>query len=153
VAMHGVRRAVLEAQAAAAQLPLWTVPLPWPCPNELYERRLAAACGRAIDEGIQAVAFGDLFLEDVRAYRERQLAPTGLEPLFPLWRVPTGARAFPAWIQSSCRRRSPGASSTKICCAIFRRESIPAASAASFTPASTPAPCLRRRFRSPTEKW
>ncbi len=93
VAMHGVRRTVLEAQAAAAQLPLWKVPLPWPCPNEVYEQRMAEICQRATDQGIGAVAFGDLFLEDVRAYRERQLAPTGLEPLFPLWRIPTDALA------------------------------------------------------------
>jgi|SRR6185437_5197308 len=89
VAMHGTRRTVLEAQAAAAGLPLWAVPLPWPCSNDVYEERMGALCSRAVAEGINAVAFGDLFLEDVRAYRERQLAPTGLEPLFPLWRVPT----------------------------------------------------------------
>ncbi len=93
VAMHGVRRAVLEAQAAAAQLPLWTVPLPWPCSNEVYEQRMTEVCRRATDEGIDAVAFGDLFLEEVRAYRERQLAPTGLEPLFPLWQIPTDVLA------------------------------------------------------------
>jgi uncharacterized protein (TIGR00290 family) len=93
VAMHGTRRSVLEAQADAAQLPLWTVPLPWPCSNEVYEERMAEACRRAIDERIDAVAFGDLFLEDVRAYRVRQLKPTGLEPLFPLWQIPTGALA------------------------------------------------------------
>jgi uncharacterized protein (TIGR00290 family) len=93
VAMHGVRRSVLEAQAAAAGLPLWIVPLPWPCSNEIYEQRMAAVCQRAIDEHIDAVAFGDLFLEDVRAYRVRQLAPTGLEPLFPLWQIPTGELA------------------------------------------------------------
>ena len=89
VAMHGVRRTILEAQAAAAGLPLWIVPLPWPCPNAVYEERMAEACGRAISEKIDAVAFGDLFLQDVRTYRERQLAPTGLEPLFPLWQIPT----------------------------------------------------------------
>ena len=89
VAMHGVRRTVLEAQAVAAGLPLWTVPLPWPCTNEVYEKLMAEACSRAIAEGIQAVAFGDLFLEDVRAYRIRQLAGTGLETLFPLWQIPT----------------------------------------------------------------
>jgi uncharacterized protein (TIGR00290 family) len=89
VAMHGVRRAVLEAQAAAASLPLWVVPLPWPCSNEIYEKLMAEACQRAINEGIEAVAFGDLFLEDVRAYRVRQLAGTGLEPIFPLWQIPT----------------------------------------------------------------
>jgi uncharacterized protein (TIGR00290 family) len=93
VAMHGARRTVLEAQAAAAGLPLWVVPLPWPCPNEVYEQRMAEACQRAVDEGIDAIAFGDLFLEDVHAYRERNLAPTGLEPLFPLWKIPTDALA------------------------------------------------------------
>jgi uncharacterized protein (TIGR00290 family) len=94
VAMHGVRRTVLEAQAAAAGLPLWVIPLPWPCSNEIYEKLMADACRRAIDEGIEAVAFGDLFLEDVRAYRIRQLAPTGLEPLFPLWQIPTDRLAL-----------------------------------------------------------
>ncbi len=94
VAMHGVRRAVLEAQAAAAGLPLWIIPLPWPCPNEIYEQRMAETCARAVAEKIDAVAFGDLFLEDVRAYRIKQLAPTGLEPLFPLWQFPTDALAL-----------------------------------------------------------
>jgi uncharacterized protein (TIGR00290 family) len=93
VAMHGVRRTVLEAQAAAAGLPLWVVPLPWPCSNEIYEERMAEVCRRAVDEKINAVAFGDLFLEDVRAYREKNLGPTGLEPLFPLWKIPTDGLA------------------------------------------------------------
>ena len=93
VAMHGVRRAVLEAQAAAAGLPLWIVPLPWPCSNEIYEQRMAEVCQRAVAEHIDAVAFGDLFLEDVRAYREKNLAPTGLEPIFPLWQIPTDTLA------------------------------------------------------------
>ena len=93
VAMHGTRRSVLEAQAEAAQLPLWIVPLPWPCPNEVYEQRMAEVCSRAVAEGIDAIAFGDLFLADIRAYREKQLQPTGLEPLFPLWQIPTGALA------------------------------------------------------------
>jgi uncharacterized protein (TIGR00290 family) len=89
VAMHGTRRAVLEAQAEAAQLPLWVVPLPWPCSNAIYEERMARACDRAIEEKVDAIAFGDLFLPDVRTYRETQLKPTGLEPLFPLWGIPT----------------------------------------------------------------
>jgi uncharacterized protein (TIGR00290 family) len=93
VAMHGTRRSILEAQAEAAQLPLWIVPLPWPCSNEIYEQRMTEACNRAVDEHIDAVAFGDLFLADVRAYRETQLKPTGLEPLFPLWGIPTAALA------------------------------------------------------------
>ena len=89
VAMHGTRRTVLEAQAREAGLPLWTVPLPWPCTNEIYEQRMKEVCDRAIAEKIDAFAFGDLFLTDVRSYRERQLAGTGLEPLFPLWEIPT----------------------------------------------------------------
>jgi uncharacterized protein (TIGR00290 family) len=89
VAMHGTRRAILEAQAAASGLPLWDIPLPWPCSNEVYEQRMAEACQRAIDDSIQAIAFGDLFLRDVRTYREQQLASTGIEPLFPLWDIPT----------------------------------------------------------------
>jgi diphthamide synthase (EF-2-diphthine--ammonia ligase) len=93
VAMHGTRRSVLEAQAAAARLPLSIIPLPWPCSNEIYEQRMADACSRAIDDGIDAIAFGDLFLADIRAYREKQLEPTGLEPLFPLWEIPTGRLA------------------------------------------------------------
>jgi uncharacterized protein (TIGR00290 family) len=93
VAMHGTRRSVLEAQARAAQLPLWTVPLPWPCSNEIYEQKMAEVCARAVAEKIDAVAFGDLFLADVRSYREKQLAGTGLEPLFPLWQIPTDALA------------------------------------------------------------
>ena len=93
VAMHGTRRAVLEAQAEAAGLPLWVVPLPWPCSNEVYEERMAEACKRAIDQQIEAVAFGDLFLQDVRDYRLRQLAGTGLEALFPVWGIPTAELA------------------------------------------------------------
>ena len=89
VAMHGTRLSVLEAQADAAGLPLWIVPLPWPCSNEIYEQRMAEVCARAIREHIDAIAFGDLFLRDIRDYREKQLAPTGLEPLFPLWEIPT----------------------------------------------------------------
>jgi uncharacterized protein (TIGR00290 family) len=93
VAMHGTRHSVLEAQAAAAGLPLWVVPLPWPCSNEIYEERMSEACNRAIEEKVEAVAFGDLFLPDVRAYREAQLKPTGLKPIFPLWEMPTDALA------------------------------------------------------------
>jgi len=89
VAMHGVRRSLLETQADSAGLPLWQVPLPWPCTNDDYEARMAEACRRAVAEGFTSIAFGDLFLRDVRAYRERQLANSGLTPLFPLWDLPT----------------------------------------------------------------
>jgi uncharacterized protein (TIGR00290 family) len=106
VAMHGVRRVVLEAQAAAAGLPIWIVPLPWPCPNDVYEQRMAEACRHVIAEKIDAIAFGDLFLEDVRAYRERQLAPTGLKALFPLWQIPTDALAREMIAAGLCARIS-----------------------------------------------
>lgn len=89
VAMHGVRRKLLEAQAEAAGLPLWKVPLPWPCSNQEYEAAMSAACAKAIDAGIQAVAFGDLFLEDVRQYREDRMRGTGLTPVFPIWKRDT----------------------------------------------------------------
>jgi uncharacterized protein (TIGR00290 family) len=85
VAMHAVRRSLVEAQAAAAGLPLWHVPLPFPCPNTEYEDKMRAVIHRADEEGITHMAFGDLFLEDVRDYRIRMLSNTGLEPLFPLW--------------------------------------------------------------------
>jgi uncharacterized protein (TIGR00290 family) len=93
IAIHGVRRELLEAQAAAANIPLWKVKLPWPCTNEDYEGCMAPLFKRAIAEGIQTVAFGDLFLEDIRAYREKQLANTGLASIFPLWQLPTPALA------------------------------------------------------------
>jgi uncharacterized protein (TIGR00290 family) len=89
VAMHAVRRNLVERQAAAAGLPLWSVPLPWPCSNEQYETLMSEACAKAAAQGIEGVAFGDLFLEDVRAYRIRQMAGTNLEPLFPIWGIPT----------------------------------------------------------------
>jgi len=93
VAMHGVRRTVVEAQARAAKLPLWSVPLPAPCSNAEYERIMAEVCAQAVRQKIAAVAFGDLFLRDIREYREKQLHGTGLEPVFPLWEMPTRALA------------------------------------------------------------
>jgi uncharacterized protein (TIGR00290 family) len=93
VAMHAVRRELLELQAESVGIPLWTVPLPWPCSNEQYEARMRDLCTRALDAGVQAMAFGDLFLADIRAYREKQLAGTGLEPLFPVWQIPTAELA------------------------------------------------------------
>jgi uncharacterized protein (TIGR00290 family) len=89
VAMHSTRRALLEAQARAAGLPLYPIPLPWPCSNEHYEAAMRTACDAAIAEGIEAIAFGDLFLEDVRRYRVEKLKGTGLEPIFPLWGLDT----------------------------------------------------------------
>ena len=90
VAMHGVRVELVRAQARAAGVSLVEVPLPWPSTNDEYERRMLSALGALRGEaGVSHVAFGDLFLEDVRAYRERMLAGTGLTPLFPLWLEPT----------------------------------------------------------------
>jgi len=85
VAMHGTRHTLLKLQANAARLPLWEVPLPWPCSNEIYEQAMAKACAFAVQRGISAIAFGDLFLADVRRYREDRLRGTGLASLFPLW--------------------------------------------------------------------
>ena len=93
VAMHGVRRSLVEAQSEAVGVPLWKVPLPWPCTNEDYESRMADACRSAVAEGFDSIAFGDLYLRDVREYRERRLAGSGLTPLFPLWGIPTASLA------------------------------------------------------------
>jgi len=89
VAMHAIRMELLEAQAEALELPLWTAPIPFPCPNDAYERAMARVVERAVAEGFTHVAFGDLFLEDVRRYREERLAGTGLTPLFPLFGAET----------------------------------------------------------------
>jgi uncharacterized protein (TIGR00290 family) len=93
VAMHGVRAEVLEAQAAAVGLPLRLVRIPDPCPNDVYESRMQSAVDSARQDGFTHVAFGDLFLEDVRRYREMRLVGTGLEPLFPNWGRSTTALA------------------------------------------------------------
>ena len=93
VAMHAVRTELLRAQADAAGVPLWPVPIPWPCSNDAYEAAMAAALERAQADGVTAVAFGDLFLEDIRRYREERLRPLGIEPLFPLWGRPTAPLA------------------------------------------------------------
>jgi uncharacterized protein (TIGR00290 family) len=93
VAMHAVRRGLVEEQAARTGVPLWPVELPWPCANSVYESRMEDVCRRAVAAGLEAIAFGDLFLRDIREYRERQLRLTGLEPLFPLWELPTSELA------------------------------------------------------------
>jgi len=89
VAMHAVRECLVEMQAAAAGLPLIKVPIPSQCTNEVYERAMGEAMARARAEGVLHVVFGDLFLEDIRAYREKQLAACGMTPIFPLWRRDT----------------------------------------------------------------
>jgi len=93
VSMHGVRETVLDAQAEAVGLPLEKVRIPYPCPNETYERAMRGVLERATAEGVRAVVFGDLFLEDIRAYREERLRPAGFEAVFPLWGEPTDALA------------------------------------------------------------
>ena len=93
VAMHAVRRTLLEAQAERLGLPLHIVEIPSPCPNDVYEERMGAAIFTARAAGIEQMVFGDLFLEDVRAYRERNLAGTGITPVFPLWGRPTNLLA------------------------------------------------------------
>jgi uncharacterized protein (TIGR00290 family) len=93
VAMHGVRRALVEAQAEAAGLPLHVLPIPYPCPNETYEAVMGEFVARQIAEGVEAMAFGDLFLEDIRRYRETKLAGTGITPLFPVWGLDTARLA------------------------------------------------------------
>jgi uncharacterized protein (TIGR00290 family) len=93
VGMHDVREDILLAQHEAAGLPSVIVPIPWPCPNEVYEARMAAALDNAKRQGVTHVIFGDLFLEDIRAYRLNKLAGTGITPVFPLWQRPTDALA------------------------------------------------------------
>lgn len=96
ISVHGVRRELLERQAASIGLPLRKVLIPKDCPNEIYEDRLAAALREAKAQGIGHIAFGDLFLEDIRAYREKQMAALGLTPVFPVWGLDTAhlARDF-----------------------------------------------------------
>ena len=93
VSIHGVRQQILEAQCEAAGLPLRIVPIPYPCPNEIYEARIGEAVAEAVANGVTHMIFGDLFLGDIRAYREQKLAGTGITPVFPLWQRPTAALA------------------------------------------------------------
>ena len=93
VAMHGVRNELLDRQVAALGLPVVKVPLPYPCPNEIYEQRMAVAVGRIKAEGVRHMVFGDLFLEDIRAYREEKLTLADMVGLYPLWKRDTAALA------------------------------------------------------------
>jgi uncharacterized protein (TIGR00290 family) len=104
VAMHAVRVDLLQAQAEALGLPLWMVPIPSPCSNEAYEEAMRAAVGRAVRDGFTHVAFADLFLQDIRRYREEKLAGSGLTPLFPLFDSDTAALAR-AMIAAGLRAR------------------------------------------------
>jgi uncharacterized protein (TIGR00290 family) len=89
VSIHGVRKEILRAQCEAAGLPQVIVPIPYPCPNVIYEARMGEAVAEAVSKGITHIIFGDLFLADIRAYREQKLAGTGITPVFPLWGRPT----------------------------------------------------------------
>jgi uncharacterized protein (TIGR00290 family) len=104
VAMHAVRRELLAAQAEAVGLPLTELFLPWPCSNEQYEHRMTDAVQAAVAAGVTHVAFGDIFLQDIRAYREQKMAGTGLTPLFPLWGLDT-TRLAREMIASGVRAR------------------------------------------------
>jgi uncharacterized protein (TIGR00290 family) len=110
VAMHGVRVDVLKAQADSIGAPLWMVPIPSPCPNDVYERAMAAAVARAVREGFTHAAFGDLFLEDIRRYREERLAGTGIAPLFPLF------DADPSYTQRLAREMMAAGVRARITC-------------------------------------
>jgi len=103
VAMHAVRRTLVEAQAAAAGIPLHTVNIPWPCSNAQYEHVMEIAVNGFLADGFTHVAFGDLFLEDVRRYREERLAGTGLTPLFPVWKTKTTAELAREMIDGGLR--------------------------------------------------
>jgi uncharacterized protein (TIGR00290 family) len=93
VSIHGVRQEILLAQLEAAGLPPHIVPIPYPCPNEIYEARMGEAVTHAVKDGITHMIFGDLYLADIRAYREQKLAGSGITPVFPLWERPTRALA------------------------------------------------------------
>ncbi len=104
VAMHAVRRSLVEAQAKEVGVPLWDVDLPQPCSNADYERIMKKTCETAVQSGIEYIAFGDLFLTDVRAYREKQLENSGLQPVFPVWGMPTRELAH-SMIKSGLRAK------------------------------------------------
>lgn len=104
VAMHAVRVELLKAQAKAVGLPLWKIPIPSPCSNGEYEAAMLAAIERAKSQGISTFAFGDLFLEDIRRYREERLGETGVSPIFPIWAMPTRELAY-EMVKSGLRAR------------------------------------------------
>ncbi len=114
VSIHGVRQEILRAQCDAAGLPQRIVPIPYPCPNEIYEARMGEAVASAVREGVTHMIFGDLYLADIRAYREQKLAGTGITPVFPLWERPTAALAqammasgLEAWLATVDLKRLP----------------------------------------------
>jgi uncharacterized protein (TIGR00290 family) len=115
VSIHGVRQEILRAQCDAAGLPQTIVPIPYPCPNEIYEARMGEAVASAVGEGVTHMIFGDLYLADIRAYREQKLAGTGITPVFPLWERPTAdlaramiASGLEAWLATVDLKKLPG---------------------------------------------
>lgn len=128
VAMHAVRREMLEAQAGAAGLPLHVVPLPWPCSNEQYEAIMKDAVAGFVLHGYTHVAFGDLFLEDVRNYRASRLAGSGLEPLFPIWKTKSTRALAEEMIAAGLRARlttvNPQRLDPSFCGRVFDRSLI-----------------------------
>ena len=152
VAMHGVRNELLDRQVAALGLPVVKVPLPYPCPNEIYEQRMAVAVERIKAEGVRHMVFGDLFLEDIRAYREEKLKLADMVGLYPLWKRDTAALAREMIASGlvahlvcvnpkKLDRRFAGRHCSRNC----RPTAIRAARMASSTPWSRPGRCFRRR--------
>jgi uncharacterized protein (TIGR00290 family) len=114
VSIHGVRQEILQKQCEAADLPQHIVPIPYPCPNEVYEARMGEAVAQAVAEGVTHMIFGDLFLADIRAYREQKLSGTGITPVFPLWDRPTPelaqamiASGLEAWLATVDMKKLP----------------------------------------------
>jgi hypothetical protein len=151
VASHGVRRVLLQAQAAALGLPLHVVELPTPCPNDVYEQAMGEVMMAAGHAGAEQLVFGDLFLADVRAYREQALHGTGITPVFPLWHRPTaalaadmlacGLRAVITCVDpAQARRSSPDGGMTRNCCGSYRPGWTRVVSAVSSTPSSWTVP-------------
>ena len=158
VSIHGVRQEILQAQLEAAGLPPRIVPIPYPCPNAIYEAQMGEAVARAVQEGITHIIFGDLFLADIRAYREQKLAGTGITPVFPLWERPTlplaeamiqsGMKAYLATVDlKKLPAEFAGRNSTLNCWLICPMASIRAARTASFIPAWWQDRFSRARFR------
>ena len=163
VAMHAVRRSLVEAQADRLGLPLHAVEIPSRCPNDVYEERMTAAIAEARVAGIEQMVFGDLFLQDVREYRERNLAATGITPVFPLWGRPTellardmlaaGVRAVLTCVDPEVSRpNSAAAPSTSPCSPTCPNTSIPVASAVSSTRSCGMVPTSARRSTSSSAK-
>jgi uncharacterized protein (TIGR00290 family) len=164
ISIHGVRRELLERQAEAIGLPLHQVLIPKDCPNEVYEDRLAAALRPIKDQGIRHVAFGDLYLEDIRAYREKQMAALGLEPVFPVWGRDTtelaheiihlGFRAVLVCVDTDVLDPVfAGRSFDEDLLRDLPPTSISAARTASSTPSSTPGRSSASRWRSGWDGW